>query len=432
MNILITGASGFIGNHLMLALTQQGHYVIAGYRHKINFITASAQIKCIECDYNHYTTPEKWFSLLERYDVDAVINTVGIITETVSNDFKTMHQDTPIALFTACEIMGVNKIIQISALGADESAFSQFHLSKKNADTFLMGLNINWTIVMPSIVYGTGAKSMELFKTMAALPITPLIEDGSQTIQPIHIDDFCNAVKQLISSEQIQRLKINFVGPESITMKQLFTELKQWLKISSNNYIKLPYSLILLLSRIKALMPIGSISADTIKMLRQGNNADVTPFIHYFNFTPASVSAVLNKNPAHQSDRWHAKLSNLHYLLSFSIAFVWIWTAITTVFIYPIASSLKLLAQLGISGEAAIALLYSAALMDFLLGIAILFTYRITLIGLIQISVIVSYSLLISVFIPEHWTHPFGAISKNLPLIVATLIMMVLHDSKQR
>ncbi len=432
MNILITGANGFIGSHLMIALTQLGHYVVAGYRHKNSFISESAQITCIECDYNHYSTPEKWSLILERYDIDVVINTVGIITETISAKFKTMHQDAPIALFTACEITGVNKIIQISALGADESAFSQFHLSKRNADTFLMGLNSNWTIVMPSIVYGIGAKSMELFKILAALPITPLINDGSQTIQPIHIDDFCVAIEQLISSDQTQRLKINFVGPEPITMKQLLTQLKQWLKISSNHYIKLPYSLILFISRFSTLISMNSISTDTVKMLRQGNYADVTPFINYFNFTPTSLSTILKRNPAQRADRWYSKLSNLQYLLNFSIAFVWIWTAITTVFIYPIESSLNLLAQLGISGHAAIVLLYSAALIDFLLGLAVLVSYRIKLIGLIQISVILSYSLLVFVFIPEYWIHPFGAISKNLPLIMATLIMMVLHDSKQR
>ena len=36
--------------------------------------------------------------------------------------------------------------------------------------------------------------------------------------------------------------------------------------------------------------------------------------------------------------------------------------------------------------------------------------------------------MLITYGLPELWIHPFGAVTKNLPLIVATLVMMALEE----
>jgi hypothetical protein len=53
--------------------------------------------------------------------------------------------------------------------------------------------------------------------------------------------------------------------------------------------------------------------------------------------------------------------------------------------------------------------------------------YRITVVGAMQVALIVLYSAIITVSLPELWIHPFGPVSKNMPLIVATLMMIVLE-----
>jgi len=428
--ILITGANGFIGNHLVYSLKNDGHQVIACTHNTNNYKINDPLVKVIKCDFRLNITPDSWLEKLQH--VDVVINTVGIIKETPTQKFKILHQDAPIALFKACELIGIKKIITISALGADASAFSQFHISKKIADDYLKTLNLNWVIIMPSIVYGSGAKSLTLFKTMAALPITPLIENGNQVVQPIHINDFCIAVNLLVKSDQPNRVKIAFIGSEPITMKNIFILLKLWLGIDSCRFIQVPYSIMLIFSKIGKLLPQNPVSTESLKMLMQGNTADVTPFINYFGFKPLNLSESLNIVPVQQADRWHIKLLILQPLLKVSIAFVWIFTGITTIFIYPIESSYNLLEQIGIKDQLAPITLFTAATMDFILGLTLLVNYRIKIIGLLQIATILCYTVLISLFLPEQWLHPFGAISKNIPLIIAIAILIVLHDKNWR
>lgn len=430
MNILITGANGFIGRHLAYALQNNGHHVVVCIHKKNHITNFNSNFRIIICDYNRDNTLKKWLNRLANIDV--VINSVGIFKETVTQKFEQLHHKTPITLFKASDIIGVRKIINISALGADESAFSKFHLSKKAADDFLKKLKLNWIVIKPSIVYGPGARSMDLFKMMAALPITPLLDSGNQKIQAIHIDDFCKAVNYLVTNEELKHLEIAFVGAEAITMKNSFIVLKQWLNMESHRFVKIRYSVMLLLSKFSEKVNHIPITVESIKMLRHGNTADVTPFIYYFGFKPLDFASSLNKFPAQQADQWHAKLFVLKPFLKISIAFIWIFTGITSAFIYPVESSYSLLEQLGIKGYLAPITLYSAATLDFFSGIAILLSYKLKLIGILQITIIVSYTLIISLFLSEQWSHPFGAISKNIPLIVATMIMLVLHDKKWR
>jgi len=198
----------------------------------------------VQADFSKDHTESDWLPHLA--DIDIVINAVGIICESGQQTFDALHTQAPCALFRACKKAGVKRVIQISALGADKTAFSQYHLSKRAADEYLASLNLEWAIVMPSIVYGPGAKSMALFKAIAALPVIPLIDSGNQAIQPIHIDDLSKAILQLSEAEICHKLRIEMVGPQPITMKELYSPLRTWLGMGKPRFISIPYSMALL------------------------------------------------------------------------------------------------------------------------------------------------------------------------------------------
>lgn len=200
MKILLTGASGFIGQNLMAVLTQDGHEIVPlSRRHGVD-ITDMRSIG-------------DWMPWIEG--IDAAINAVGIIGETRTQRFDRLHTIAPKALFEACWRAGVPRVIQISALGADESAFSHYHLSKKAADDHLCELDLDWFILRPSVIYGRGGTSAELFMRLARLPVIPVVGKGRQDLQPVHIADVvATAVSCLTTPRTRQALDI--VGNETI------------------------------------------------------------------------------------------------------------------------------------------------------------------------------------------------------------------------
>ena len=322
--------------------------------------------------------------------------------------------------------MGVKRIIQISALGADESAISPYHQTKHKADQCLQALDLDWIILKPSVVYGPGSASMNFFKAMASLPIISLIDSGQQCIQPIHIDDLVKATLQLVSQDKTANKSINMVGPTAITMKDLYSVLRNWLGKPRPRFFSIPAWFAIVTAELLGRLSSAPLSADAIRMLNRGNIAEIQPFIDEFGYQSKSVKQAFNDTPAIQADRWYAELYLLNPLLRFAIAFVWIYTGIISAFFYPLENSYQMLSRVGISADWQAVTLYTASGLNILLGITILFSYRIVLLGMVQLLIITIYTVLISLFLPEYWLHPFGPLSKNIPLIVSILIMITL------
>jgi DoxX-like family len=105
-------------------------------------------------------------------------------------------------------------------------------------------------------------------------------------------------------------------------------------------------------------------------------------------------------------------------------------SGVLSAFFFPHDQSYEWLEALGISGAAAPLTLYGLAAMDCALGVALLIGYRLLQVITVQIFVMVGYLVVISFGLPEFWLHPFGPLLKNIPMLAASLILMVMEEEK--
>ena len=271
MKILLTGASGFIGKHIASALLSAGHEVTPATRAR-------------GFDFNRMRDEGDWLAHL--HGIEAVINCVGIIAEGHTQTFAHLHAQAPAALFKACARAGVNRVIQISALGADESAFTPYQQSKKTADDVLRGLPLDWFVLRPSLVYGPGGKSMALFQHLASLPAIPLVARGLQWIQPVYISDLVAAVLQCLSVSPAQRT-IDVVGPNPVTFRNWLEQLRQASGRGAAPTLSIPFGLVMLIAHVaKYFAPM--LHPDSLRMLQHGNTAEVQAFAQLLGRMPLS------------------------------------------------------------------------------------------------------------------------------------------------
>jgi uncharacterized protein YbjT (DUF2867 family) len=417
MRILLTGASGFVGRHLLYALYRRGHTVVAAGRTPL---PGALHKEFVLADFAHDCRLSDWIPRLRG--IDLVINAVGIVRETNFGTFETIHVRAPSALFDACVVAGVQRVIQISALGADADARSKYHLSKRRADEHLAGLPLAWTIVQPSLVYGPDGASAKLFTALACLPYIPLVGNGSQLLQPVHIEDVTSGICTLIDEDLGQRTIIPFVGSAPITLREYLATLRRSLGLGRARYIRVPIKVMRLTARVTELLPRSLLNAETLEMLLRGNTGDARPLQGILRretrppdqfITPDVMDAV----------RISAQLRWLLPLLRYSVALVWIVTGIVSLGLFPVGSSYDLLARAGVSRALAPALLYGAALMDLAFGLATLLVRRRRFVWLAQTAAILLYTIIISAKMPEFWLHPFGPLLKNVPLLAAILVL---------
>jgi len=416
MKILLLGASGFIGKSIYQKLIHCNHSVTLGIRTPIDATH-------ILCDFAHDSSIALWQERVKGFDM--VINAVGIIAQDGNNTFQALHTNTPKALFQACEDMGVKRVIHISALGADQDAKTPYHQSKYQADAFLKSLDLEYIILKPSIVYGEEGKSTALFKALANLPILPIVDDGSQKLQPIHIDDLVATVIQAIQTPK-SNFELSLVGDKPITYKVLLEKFRLWLGKKPTVSIKIPESL----ASMGKILDEPTISKDNLTMLKMGNADNVTPLKDFLGYMPKSMEESIFATPATKSQKLLSDFYFIRPLLRIIIAFVWIWSGIVSAFLYPQEGALILLSDVGIHGVLAVPTLYLASFLDISIGLLILFGFRVLQLLWLSIVVIVGYTLILTLLAPQHWLHPFGPVLKNLPLLVSIYVAIILERTK--
>lgn len=423
MNILLTGASGFIGKPLAKALLAKGHRVVCAV-HRSSHDPDHENARTVKVDFVRDADPSIWMPRLAGIDV--LINAVGIIRERGSQTFDAIHVQTPRALFAACESAGVKRVIQISALGADENARSRYHLSKRDADRYLASLPLHSAIVQPSLVYGPGGASAKLFSMLASLPVIGLPAGGRQLVQPVHIDDLVDGIVALLDTETLPGMRLPMVGPEPVTMRELLQRLRSAMQLGPGVFLAVPETLMSLAATVGEKMPNSLIDRETLQMLDRGNTGDPAPLRQLIGRTARTVDKFIPDQEA-AVVRVQAQLGWLLPVLRWSIALVWIVTGIVSLGLYPVVESYALLARVGISGWMAPVMLYGAALLDLVFGFATILMTRRHWLWWAQIATITFYTVVITLRLPEFWLHPYGPLLKNLPMLAAIWLLLELE-----
>ena len=113
---------------------------------------------------------------------------------------------------------------------------------------------------------------------------------------------------------------------------------------------------------------------------------------------------------------------NLWFLARMSLVVLWLLTALTSLS-WGKSIGMQLLLSAGFSSTSSEVLIVAGSVLDAFLACWLFSGRALSLCYLLQISTIVIYSILLSLIDPSSWLHPFGPISKNLPILMLILLL---------
>lgn len=432
MNILITGATGFIAAQLVTDLSSAGHKITCCVRDTAYAKNLFPHATIIACNFIKDTYRELWIPRLK--DIDVVINCVGILYHPNKKIIWAVHYDTPRALFDACVKVGIKKIITFSALGVD-SAEVDYAKSKKALEDYLLTLPIKSIILRPSLVHGRGSYAgTSLFRGLAGLPsFVPVPGSGKQEFQPIYLLDLSKAIVNLVAEPLKETVILHAVGPKKINLGEILTKIRAWLGFPKAFLMLIPLWCIRIGAFFGDFIPYSALNSSSYKMLMRNNissEMEANKFYDLIGFTPRDFITGMYSQPSSVQDRWHARLFFLKPALQISIALVWIFTALCIAMLFPKTTTYELLAQIGINDFWQPVMLYGTSIVYGLLGIATLCSYQLRKVGILQIAIIVFSCLVIAWKLPLLWLDPIVALVKNIPLIVAILVLLGLESDR--
>lgn len=281
MNILLTGATGFIGQAVHQTLVAQGHTVVRAVR-------SPQSASDIAVDFERDTQPSVWLPRLKG--IDAIINTVGILGGGEAQ-MAALHCDTPTALAQAAAQSGVARWVQVSTLGSDGDLATRYFLSKRAGELGIRSALPQAHILRPSLVFGQSGASSQLFMRLTKMPFLCLPDAGRMLVQPVHVADVAQAVVALLQHSQPQT--VNAVGAKPMTManylKSLTAQLRRTAPFKLQAVLPLPLFAAQASAKLGDYLPQQLWTTESLAMLREGNSGDAAPFIALLGRAPIAV-----------------------------------------------------------------------------------------------------------------------------------------------
>lgn len=211
------------------------------------------------------------------------------------------------------------------------------------------------------------------------------------------------------------------VGPRAMTLADYLGDLRRGMQAPAALVWSLPSPVARLAAHLAALSPSAALTPASLLMLEQSVDGSNTA-------DPAPAQSLLGRplrDPAGfagPADRLAASWSWGAPLLTITIALMWLITAWVSWFGWPHAESRSWLAACGVPTALQEPMLLAASLTDAAIGALLLWRPRRWL-WAAQLVLVGGYTAMLSVCLPGFWLHPFGPLTKNLPLLALMLVM---------
>ncbi len=290
MRIVLLGATGFVGHHLLPALTAAGHHCVAltRYSQGCRELTVNPGVEVRQANIFDREQLTGQFA-----GAGAVINLVGILNESGRNGkgFHHAHVELVETAIAACGVAGVRRFIQVSALNAGKGS-SHYLVSKGRAEDLLRNAKeLDATIVQPSVIFGDGDAFFNRFAALLKVaPVLPLACPDSK-LQPVWVGDVVAAMALALEAPDTFGKTLVMVGPKVFSLRELveYTAAVIGLK---RKIIGLPDSVSSLQGHLMDFVPGKPFSSDNYRSLQIDNISDENS-LKWLGINPHTVESIV-------------------------------------------------------------------------------------------------------------------------------------------
>jgi len=221
--VCILGGTGFVGQRLVLSLSQHGYQIRVLSRHPERHRNLeSREVELLEADVHNEAQLRDQLA-----GTDAVINLVGILNERGSDGtgFRRAHVDLPRTVVAACKAAGVGRLLHMSALKAGHPLAVSHYLQTKGEGENLVhaaaGADLAVTSFRPSVIFGQNDNFLNRFAFLLRIsPVIPLACSESR-LAPIYVGDVVAAFAAALNDPTSHGNRYDLCGPKVYNIRQL-------------------------------------------------------------------------------------------------------------------------------------------------------------------------------------------------------------------
>ena len=268
MKVLVAGGTGFVGTAIVDALRARGLEVRALARHPDRLAAlGSLGVEVVRGD---LTEADSLGPAVEG--CSHVVNLVAII-KGAPDDFERVMTRGTAALIAAARDAGVERFVQMSALGTNEqtSKLVPYYAAKWAIEGELEGSGLEYVLVRPSFVFGRGGALPTFVKQVKLSPVVTVIGPGTQRIQPVWLEDVAQFFATIVDDPRAPGRTWELGGPDIVTWNELYLAIAGVLG-KRRRLLHVPFSVARAGARLTQWAPGAPLTADQVAMLEAGDN----------------------------------------------------------------------------------------------------------------------------------------------------------------
>lgn len=297
--VLVTGASGFVGSHVIPALLEAGNRVVA-------LVTSEAagervlrrlpadRRAAVDLRHGDVTDPASLPAALAG--VDAVVHLAAIPSDRSGGaSLRLINTEGTRNVVAAMGVAGVRRLIHQGALGVEDDPRLHYASSKAKAEAIVAASDLDWTILRPSLLYGPRDGFFNILAGLVRMIplVVPVPGSGLSRFQPMAIEDLARVVVRSIEDPATLRHTYLLGGPRYWTYREIMQEALSGMG-SKRVILPMPVPLISLVARIAETIRIPfPVATDQLRQLKLDNIGPLSAVRDAFGFEPLDMSGRL-------------------------------------------------------------------------------------------------------------------------------------------
>jgi uncharacterized protein YbjT (DUF2867 family) len=274
MTILVTGATGFVGPHVVHALRARELPVRALVRDPARASRLAAWgVELVQGDITDLTSLRA-----ATAGVDSVVHLVAIIKGSRADFERVMAQGTR-DLVAAAREAGVQRFVLASALGLNERSKDAvpYFAAKWEMERAVKESGLEHVIFRPSFIFGKDGGVLPTFVRLARFaPVTPIVGPGTRRLQPIWVEDVAEYYSRSLDLPAAANRTFEIGGPDAVTWNEFWERLKRAVGAHRPS-VHVPVALMRMQAALTEKLPGAPVTRDQLTMLELGDNVVTDP-----------------------------------------------------------------------------------------------------------------------------------------------------------
>lgn len=209
-NVLVTGATGFLGHEVSSRLMRMGYRVV-GLTRQLRDDLAVVPMLGDLLSPNPFEGPELVF--------DAIIHCAGHHPGE-TGAVEELHEHGTRRIIEEARKRNIKRFIYISAMGAGFHSDTRFQQSKWVAEQIVVHSGLEYTILRPHLMFGQGSRTFQRLEAAANRPFA-MLPESQPLIQPVYVGDVAEiAMRSLWLDRSIGQI-YDMGGPHSMRLEDV-------------------------------------------------------------------------------------------------------------------------------------------------------------------------------------------------------------------